>query len=299
MTNISERILFISSVDREKIGTSKCEDFIIKYDPPIILPQNMKHEIAVDKLSMTYSWHNIRSQYNNNVIKYSSDNGQTWNEIIFPSGMYSYNDINDYIHEIMKSNNHGDDKFDINIRFLLTTFKVAIIITNNYQLDLQNSKFGELIGFNEEIITTTIMGPKFPNITNSIDLIHINSNIINDSIMSGKKSNTLFVIPTNNLRRSYPFLIEPNRALFNTISTNIISRMRFNITDAIGRPINLNNIDWYMNLILKSTPILIPEFYEGNNSNRSRKRKAKTQNEARCLSFVVCRVQTTRDTSDT
>ena len=106
MTNVSERVLFISSVDREKIGISKCEDFIIKYDPPIILPQNMKHEIAVDKVSMTYSWNNIRPQYNNNVIKYSSDNGQSFHEISFPSGMYSYNDINDYIHEIMKSNNH-------------------------------------------------------------------------------------------------------------------------------------------------------------------------------------------------
>ena len=72
--------------------------------------------------------------------------------------------------------------------------------------------------------------------------------------MSGRKSNTLFVIPTDNLRRSYPFSIEPKRALFNTISTNLISRMRFNITDAIGRSINLNNIDWYMTLILRSTP---------------------------------------------
>ncbi len=53
------------------------------------------------------------------------------------------------------------------------------------------------------------------------------------------------------------------------------------------------------------TVSVYPEFYEGNNyegnnSNRSRKRKAKSQNDARCcLSSVVCRVQTTRDTSDT
>ena len=252
----SERILFISSVDREKIGPSKCENFQIKYNPPLILPQNMHHEIAIDKISMTYSWHNIRSEYDNDKIKYSSDNAQTWNEINFPSGMYSYNDINNYIHEIMKYNNHGDDKFDINIRFLLTTFKVAIILTNDYQLDLRNSKFGALIGFNEEIITSTKMGPKFPNITNSIDTLRIHTgSLINESKMSGRNSNILYVIPTDNLRRSYPFTIEPNRALFHTISTNIISRMNFSITDAIGRLVNLNNIDWYMNLILRSTPL--------------------------------------------
>ena len=42
----------------------------------------MKHEIAMDKVSMTYSWHNISDQYKNNKIKYSSDNGKSW-ELMF------------------------------------------------------------------------------------------------------------------------------------------------------------------------------------------------------------------------
>ena len=216
MVNVSERVLFISSIDREKMGISKCEDFQIRFDPPLILSTNMKHEIAVDKVSMTYSWHNIRPEYSNNTIKYSADNAKTWNLITFPSGMYSYDDLNNYIHEVMKTNNHRDgDKFDINLRFLLTTFKVAIILTNNYQLDLRNSKFAELIGFNEEIVNTTKMGSKLPNITNSIDLIHINFDGIIDSILSGKKSNTLFVIPTTD---STKILSIYNRAKENCFS---------------------------------------------------------------------------------
>ena len=31
--------------------------------------------------------------------------------------------------------------------------------------------------------------------------------------------------------------------------------MRSYITDALERPINLNGIDWYITLILRSTPI--------------------------------------------
>ena len=42
----------------------------------------MKHEIAMDKVSMTYSWHNISDQYRNNKIKCSQDNGQSW-ELMF------------------------------------------------------------------------------------------------------------------------------------------------------------------------------------------------------------------------
>lgn len=41
----------------------------------------MKHEIAMYKVSMTYSWHNISDQYENNKIKYRPDNGQSWGTI--------------------------------------------------------------------------------------------------------------------------------------------------------------------------------------------------------------------------
>ena len=109
---------------------------------------------------MTYSWHNITPAYNNHQIKYSNDSGKTWFNINFSSGMYSYSDLNDYIHETMKKNNHGDEKFDINIRFLLTTYKVAIILSNNYQVDLRNSNFGDLIGFDEKLVIATEMSSK-------------------------------------------------------------------------------------------------------------------------------------------
>ena len=48
---------------------------------------------------MTYSWHNVSNQYKNNKIKYSTDNGNTWQTINFVDGMHSYSDINDYMHQ--------------------------------------------------------------------------------------------------------------------------------------------------------------------------------------------------------
>ena len=38
----------------------------------------MTHELALDKVSMTYSWHNISDQYKNNNIKYSPGGGNSW-----------------------------------------------------------------------------------------------------------------------------------------------------------------------------------------------------------------------------
>ena len=250
-----ERAIHISSINREKIGKSSPEDFVIKFDPVMHLSNDMNHELAVDRVSMTYSWHNINTEYNNNTIKYSKDNGSNWKDISFVDGMYSYDDISEYINNVITENDDepSNNRIGIKIYFVLTSYRVVIELGNQWQLDIRNSNFGDLIGFEPIIIKNTSYSSKIPNITNSVDSIHINSDIITDSITDGRFSNTLVVISTNNLTRSYPFSYEPKRALFSTISKTNISEMRVFITDSLGRPINLNGVDWYINFILRSS----------------------------------------------
>ena len=95
---MKERALHISSVNRHKIGKNRADDFTIKFNPVLKLDPNMKHEIGMDKIYMSYSCHNINSEYKNNTIKYSTNNGQSWETVNFVDGMYSYNDINNYLH---------------------------------------------------------------------------------------------------------------------------------------------------------------------------------------------------------
>ena len=52
---MQERAIHLSSVDRQKMRRNKAEDFIIKFDPVLKLQNNMTHEIALDKATMTYS----------------------------------------------------------------------------------------------------------------------------------------------------------------------------------------------------------------------------------------------------
>ena len=73
---MQERVINISSINRQKIGRSHPEDFNIKFDPTLHLNTEMQHELAVDRVSMTYSWHNINAEYGNKTIKYSKDNGK-------------------------------------------------------------------------------------------------------------------------------------------------------------------------------------------------------------------------------
>ena len=126
---------------------------------------------------------------------------------------------------------------------MLSSYRVVIQLSNNFQLDLRNSYFGDFIGFDKKIITQTEYSSRLPNITNSIDSININCDMISDSLTDGTYSNTLAVLPTDNLTRSYPFSFEPKRALFSPVNKTTISEARITVTDSLGRPINLNGID--------------------------------------------------------
>ena len=250
-----QRAIHISSINRQKIGRSRPEDFVIKFNPVMHLSPEMRHELAVDRVSMTYSWHNINAEYGNKTIKYSKNNGSSWKTITFVDGMYSYDDISEYMNQVISDNDDqpSNNRVGVKIYFVLTTYRVVIELGNQWQLDIRDSSFGELIGFEPKIITETSYSSKLPNITNSIDSIHVNCDIVTDSITDGRYSNTLVVIPTDNLTRSYPFTFEPKRALFSPISKTIIGEIRITLTDSKGRPINLNGVDWHMNLILRSS----------------------------------------------
>ena len=97
---MSDFLLRFSSKNRQKSGVSLSHDFTTRFNNPIRLSYNMKHELAVRTISMTYSWYNIRQLYGNNQIKYSRDKGTDWETITFVDGMYSYDDIDIYIKKI-------------------------------------------------------------------------------------------------------------------------------------------------------------------------------------------------------
>ena len=83
-------------------------------------------------------------------------------------------------------------------------------------------------------------------------LLNINTSAITNSIVNGINTNTIAVVPTDNLTRSFPFTFEPRRPLYCNLSSFNIAEMRIYVTDSLGRPVNVNGIDWFMTLILHS-----------------------------------------------
>ena len=175
-----ERAIYISSINREKTGENRPDNFLIKFNRPLKLDPEMSHSLAIDRLTMTYSWYNIRSSYKNYTIKYTNDRRVNWYTVTFKDGMYSYTDINEYLRQYMEQKNHhstdsqGNKIFHININFILSTYRVLITFSDDkFQLDLRGTEFGELIGFEKKLIIKKEYGTKLPNITNLIDVLNI------------------------------------------------------------------------------------------------------------------------------
>lgn len=95
------------------------------------------------------------------------------------------------------------------------------------------------------MVTQTEYWSKLPNITNSIDVINVNSDTITDSLVDRVSLNTIAVIPTDNFKRSFPFnfSIWAKILSYSPVSSSATSQIGFYLTDLIGRPVNLNDAD--------------------------------------------------------
>ena len=249
----NSRPMIFKSVDaRKQNPQNKPGKFTVKFTPELFLEENERHFIALDHLSMTASWHNIRPEYDNNKLVISKDGGNTWETITFPTRIYDYVDINEFIHKAIgitgNNNNYG-----ISVLFNLSTYKVFIQLATGYQIDFtQSGNFNVLLGFDKKIVSSSEYGSNFPNITNSVDNLYLKCSLVSDAIVSGKRSNVLFSFSTSTKIRSMPFEIHPNQYLWHKINTKTISEVTVWLVDDEGRDVDLNDIDISLTVVVKT-----------------------------------------------
>ena len=248
-----QRQLVLSSHSINKSRSNKPSDFTIKYTEPIKLDPNRQYELGLDRIiSMSFTWFNITSELDNQKIKYSSDGGNVWKNITFPPGTWNYVDFNDFIKEQTKTKTGVETSYPITLEFNNTTFKTVITLASNYQLDLRTSNFGDLIGFNKQILTSSEnIGDYTPNLSQDTEILNIHCDIISESLVDGDETDIIYTFGTNDLTPSYAFTKEPLRVQYNPVNKNMINTMRIYITDGKRRIIDLNNADTAFSLILR------------------------------------------------
>ena len=123
---------------------------------------------------MFFSWTNVNSGYNNQKIAFSKDNGKTRTDIDFAQGVWTYNDLDNYIKA--ETDGGGNEDYPITLTFDEPTFRVIITLATGYQLDLTKSDFNELIGYDKKNLTDEkTIGDRVPNLTEDTDVLNIHS----------------------------------------------------------------------------------------------------------------------------
>ena len=262
MRNSSKTILISKMIEREivlssfavKTGGNKPENFTTKFNQPIDLDPNEQYVVGLNRIiNMSFTWYNINAGRQNQLIRFSSDNGQTFSDIAFPAGVWEYKRMNEFIQKATVVKQAGEkDFFPINLSFSPTTFRVTITLATNYQLDLTQSNFYDLIGFDKKILKDEVnLGPRVPNLSQDTEMLNVHCDLTNSSLVDGEESDIIYSFSTSVLRQSYGFTMEPMRVTFSPVNKNRIGSIRVYITDGKRRIVNLNGADTAFSLILK------------------------------------------------
>ena len=120
----------------------------------------------------------------------------------------------------------------------------------DYELDLSQGNFNELVGFDKKILDGPRLGTKIPNITRGVDWVYLHCDLISRRT-NNVPSDLLYSFSTADLRVSYPFQKEPRRLEWQPVNKSIINEIRVWVTDGRNNILNLNGTDIAISLMIK------------------------------------------------
>ena len=218
-------------------------DFTTKYSPPISLDESKQYEAALLSIDLFNSILNITNL--NNVFRYSKDDGNSWVNIKLDTGSYELSAISNEIQRLMANNGdynqNADNPYIITITANLFELKSIVHISNeNYKIDFSVlNSIGSVIGFTNEIKGKGY--DESPNIVNIIQVnsILVNLDIISGSYVNGSASPTIYSFYPN-VSPGYKIVKRPSPSLvFYPVSRNEINSMRVWLTDQNNDSIDL------------------------------------------------------------
>ena len=126
--------------------TSEPHKFVLNLSQRLGLRSSDKH-VALQNVSIYYTWKNIRKQYNNNKLK-----------IIAPDGSYSVSDIQDYIEHIIKKPETLTTTPPIHVYINRINDRLVFQIKDRYKLELQTPETMRLFVSTKKLIDKTKNG---------------------------------------------------------------------------------------------------------------------------------------------
>ena len=148
-------------MNSENSKTSEPHVLILKLTDKLDLRRGEKI-ITLSKLSIYYTWKNIKRSYSNNKFKISAP---TWNDKFeLPDGSYSFSNIQDHSEYILKKHEENTDKPSLQIYVNKIENRVIFKIKDGYSLELLTPGTTILLGSTKNKITNTKMVKIYPTL---------------------------------------------------------------------------------------------------------------------------------------
>ena len=114
--------------------TNEPHKFVLNLSQRLDLRSSNKH-VAIQNLSIYYTWKNVRKQYNNNKLKIIAP---TWNNTFeLPDGSYSVSDIQYYIEYIIKKHETLTTIPPIHVYINRINNRLVFKMKDGYKVELQ------------------------------------------------------------------------------------------------------------------------------------------------------------------
>ena len=166
--------------------------------------------------------------------------------------MYDYKRINTFIqqHTGKVDPTNKDSDYIFNIDFDMSIYRVVTLIHNDYELDLSQGNFGELLGYGKIILGGDVVGRKVPNITRGVDWVYLHCDLITRRTKN-VPSDVLYSFLTSDLQVSYPFRKEPRRLEWHHVNKSYTNEIRVWVTDGRNNILDLNGTDIAISLMIE------------------------------------------------
>ena len=146
--------------------------------------------MALAKLSIYYTWKNIKSEYNNNKFKISAP---TWNDTFnLPDGSYFLADIQNYFEYIIKKHETLSENPSMQIYPKKIKNRIIFKIKTGYKLESLTNETMKLLGSTKKVVGKDKDGESVPKLE-SVQVVLIHCNLVKNDYQHTSKVLFTFV----------------------------------------------------------------------------------------------------------
>ena len=163
-------------MNTENNKTNEPHKFVLNLSQRLDLRSSNKH-VALQNLSIYYTWKNIRKQYKNNKLKTIAP---IWNdEFELPDGSYSVSDIQDNIKNIVKKYRTLTTISPFHVYINRINNRLVLKVKDGYKLETQMPETMKLLGSTKKLIDKTKYGENVPSLE-VVEVVLVQCNLVDN-----------------------------------------------------------------------------------------------------------------------